>query len=378
MKFSLQKSFRRLVQILFFIFVFTLVLFKFLEDRGVDLPGAFTDIHGICPFGAVETIGRLILVDKFIPKTYESNIWVFGGVVISTVLFGALFCGWLCPLGSIQDWVGKLGKKLLKKRYNRVPVKLDKILGNLRYIFLVLIILQTTKHISLVFVNVDPYYALFHFWTGEALPTAIAVLVVVLVSSLFVSRPWCRWLCPMGAVEGLVQLISPWKIRRDISSCIDCGKCSKACWVNIDVAKIEKVVDTRCNRCGECLDSCPVKGALDHKLPGQIAVSIKNRVLTGLIVLTLFFTPILIAKSLGLFITTHDIVVKVGTLKAEDIKGSLTIAELADGFAVETKDLLEYLTLPENFDIDTKLRNVEDTVEEITFPVIRDKMDLWQ
>jgi ferredoxin len=365
---------RRVLQIGFFLFVLSVVTTHFLKSQGVSLPWDSANFHAICPFGAVETTGRLITQGDFIPKTHESNFWILLSVIGATVLFGALFCGWLCPLGSIQDWIGKLGKRLLGKRYNRIPKKLDRLLSYLRYVVLALVVIQTTRMINLVFVKVDPYYALFHFWTGEALPSAIAVLGVVLVSSLFVARPWCRWLCPFGALQGILQLVSPWKIRRDAASCINCGKCSRVCPMSIRVDKTEAVLDTRCNRCGECLAACPIEGGLDHALP-QRKLSLKSRFATAALIVVLFATPIMAAQQAGLFKTSNRTVVVKGKLATEEIKSSLTLNELALGFGTDIHTIREYLALPATVAGDTKLRDLEDINESLTTKAVREKME---
>ena len=376
-----QSWVRRVIQIGFFVFVFLLTAAHVMEERGIELPfSRVASLHALCPFGAVETLGRLITQGSFIPKTHESNFWMFLATAGITVLIGAAFCGWLCPLGSIQDWVGRLGKRIFKKRYNRfVPAKLDRLLGYLRYVVLILVVVQTTRMLSLAFVKVDPYYALFHFWTGEALPSAIIVLAVVLAASLFVERPWCRWLCPFGAVLGLVQLISPWKIRRNTNLCTSCGLCGRTCPMNIDVDKKTAVYDTRCNRCGECLAACPVAGALDHSFPGKSKsgtqkLSLKNRFLTAGIILVLFAAPILIAKQAGLFITSNKKEIIQGKLEIDDIKASMTLDDLAKGFDSTLVTLLHYLGLPSDMSGDTKLKDIEDVIETVTTAVIRGKM----
>lgn len=375
-----QSWVRKVVQIGFFVFVFLLTAAHVMAEWGIVLPFSVASIHALCPFGAVETVGRLITQGKFIPKTNESNLWMFLAAAGTTVLFGALFCGWLCPLGSVQDWVGRVGHRIFKKRYNNfVPNKLDKVLGYLRYAVLILIVVDTTRMLSLTFAKVDPYYALFHFWTGEALISAIVVLLLVLAASLFFERPWCRWLCPFGAVLGLLQLIAPWKIRRNTSLCTSCGLCSKACPVNIDVAKKVTVFDTRCNRCGECLAACPVADTLDHSLPGKSKsgkqrLSLNNRFLTAAIVLVLFATPIIFAKQAGLFITSNKVEIVQGKLIVDDIKASMTLDELAIGFNTTLEILLNYLELPSDMSGDTKLKDIEDVVESATIGVIKRKM----
>ncbi len=372
-----QSWVKRVIQIGFFLFVLLLVLSHTLKERGISLPLSTANFHAICPFGAVETVGRLITQAKFIPKTNSSNLWIFLASIASAALIGAVFCGWLCPLGSLQYWIGKFGKKIFKKRYNRIiPPRLDHLLGYLRYIVLIIIVVQTTRLLTLVFVRVDPYYALFHFWTGEALLSAVIVLGLVVTASLFMERPWCRWLCPFGAVQGLVQLISPWKIRRDEKSCISCGLCSKACPMRIPVDKKKAVLDTRCNRCGECLAVCPAAGALDHSL-GKIKFSLKNRFITAALVLVIFAAPVIIAQQTGLYKTSNKPVISEGRMKIEEIRSSLTIDELAVGFSLEVPFLLEYLGLPDTLPGSTRLKDIEDVVEDVTTRTIRARMEAF-
>lgn len=115
------------------------------------------------------------------------------------ILFGPVFCSYVCPLGTIQEWVGKIGKKIFKKKYNHfIPYKYDKYLRYLRYITLVWTVYLTTEAMKLVFfIDVDPYFALFNFWSDEATIGGVIVLVVTLLLSLFVERPWCKYACLM-------------------------------------------------------------------------------------------------------------------------------------------------------------------------------------
>ncbi|RPJ08552.1 MAG: 4Fe-4S binding protein, partial [Spirochaetaceae bacterium] len=258
------------VQILFFLFVAGLAVWGQIapavheQETGQSGSG---DLHSICPFGAVETAGRLLTQGLFVPKTSPQNMVVFGALAFLTILFGAVFCGWLCPLGSIQEWVGKLGKKIFGRKYNHfVLPKIDRIFGYLRYGVLALVIFKTTELVTLTFTALDPFYALFNFFTGSALPSALVVLGVVLAASLFVERPWCRWFCPLGALTGLIQKLSPWKIRTR-AGCTECGRCTYSCPVNIDVCAKPAVTDAHCIRCMECLDTCN-KDALGFSLPG--------------------------------------------------------------------------------------------------------------
>lgn len=363
---------RSVVQVAMLLFVLSIVAGHYLSERGFEPPWGTPSLHAVCPFGAVESVGRLIFQQKLLPKIHASSFWVLLGSAGMTLIFGALFCGWLCPLGSVQDWIGHLGKRLLGKRYNRiVPPRIDRLLGYLRYAVLGIVLVESTRLVNLVFSAYDPYYALFHFWTGEALASAIAVLAVVLAGSLFAARPWCRWLCPFGAVQGILQLASPWKIRRDAEACTACRMCSRACPMRIEIADKSAVSDTRCNRCGECIAACPVRGALEYRLAGGKRLSLGHSVLPAVLALTLFAAPIVFARWAGLFRTSNGIEVAEGLLEPDDITSSTTIEELASGLGISISETRRLLHLPEDAGKAIKMRDLEDLEDGLTTPVVR-------
>ncbi len=209
---------------------------------------------------------------KFIPETQPSNFWIFLSVSVLTIIFGKVFCGWFCPLGSVQEFIyhktGKLRKtavpvflqKIIKSRLLKIS---GIILSYLKFAVLIMIIVRTSKEVSLIFARIDPYYALFNFWTGDVLLSAIIVLISVLVLSVFIYRPWCRFFCPLGALLGIMQFFSFYKITRNKELCISCGLCSGNCPQNINVADKITVYSTECIKCGKCVSSCPVYGAVN-------------------------------------------------------------------------------------------------------------------
>lgn len=249
------------------IFVFGLVLFiavsKYLADNGILIPLASdASLHAICPFGGVATVYEFAATGDFIQKIHSSSFILMILAFITAILFGAIFCGYICPFGSFQEWIGKLGRKLFTKRYNRfVPRKLDRVLRYLRYAVLAMVLYQTAVAAKLVFQTVDPYYALFNFFTGEVAVTAYIVLGVIVVLSLFIERPWCKYLCPYGALLGLFNKVRIFKIRRNKNTCIGCKKCDMVCPMNIEVSGKEVVRDHQCISCHKCTSevSCPVK-----------------------------------------------------------------------------------------------------------------------
>jgi polyferredoxin len=95
--------------------------------------------------------------------------------------------------------------------------------------------------------------------------TTIAVCSVLVILSVVTKNFWCRYLCPYGAMVGVVSLLSPTRITRDPVSCIDCGKCAKACPSLIPVDRLLTVRTPECNGCLSCVSVCPVKDALEMR-----------------------------------------------------------------------------------------------------------------
>jgi polyferredoxin len=256
------QGIRHIVQAGFFVLIALISVSKFAAENGVTLPFlSEASLHTLCPFGGVVSVYRYVTEGALVQKIHESAFVLMVLVFLLSFLFGPVFCGWFCPFGSLQEWLGKLGKRVLGKRFNHViPAALDHVLRYLRYILLALVVYMTAKTATLTFQNIDPYYALFNFFTGEVAPAALAVLAVVLLSSLVVERPWCKYACPYGALLGLTNLLRVFGIRRRESSCIGCKACDRACPMNIQVSTASKVRNHQCISCMKCTSesACPI------------------------------------------------------------------------------------------------------------------------
>jgi polyferredoxin len=117
----------------------------------------------------------------------------------------------------------------------------------------------------MVFRDYDPYATLLKI--GElSLGPGLVILIITVVASLFVERPWCRYACPLGAINGIVAQVSPLRLERSESLCTGCAVCNKACPVDLPVATSKKITSAECIGCLECVEACPRGGALEMKL----------------------------------------------------------------------------------------------------------------
>jgi polyferredoxin len=253
---------RKVVQWAFFILIALIAVNHTLAESGASIPLlANASLHAVCPFGGVVTIYQFATVGTFVQKIHQSSFVLMIISFLLAILFGPVFCGWVCPLGTIQEWVSNFGRKLFRRRFNHfVPVKLDKVLRYLRYGVLAWVIYMTAVTGTLIFSEYDPYFALFSFWTSEVSITGLVILGVTLGLSLFVERPWCKYACPYGAVLGLTNLFRVLRIRRNENTCKADGACSIMCPMNIPVDSKTIVRDHQCISCLECTSEavCPV------------------------------------------------------------------------------------------------------------------------
>jgi polyferredoxin len=270
---AIRRAFRRkiwvrtLVQVFFFLLIALIAVNHSLVESGQGIPLlSSASLHALCPFGGVVTIYQYATSGTFVQKIHESSFILMVIGLALAVLFGPVFCGWICPFGAVQEWVGKLGRKLFKRRYNRfIPARLDGVLRYARYLVLAWAVYMTATSATLVFADYDPYMALFNFWTSEVALGGLIVLGITLAGSLFVERPWCKYACPYGALLGLSNLFSVFRIRRVAGLCKFDGACDRACPMNIPVSQLTTVRNHQCISCLECTTeaSCPAAGVVD-------------------------------------------------------------------------------------------------------------------
>ncbi len=232
--------------------------------------GAF---DSVCPMGGLETFYAYITTGDTLLTTNLFNFAVILGVLAVSVVAGRAFCGWMCPLGTLQDmfagWASRLfnggkPKTSAKSKYPiELPPKVDKIARYLKYLILLLVIIASTKSVFPPVRDICPARAIFGFELHEGL--LISVLVTFIITSLLVKRFWCKYLCPLGAFLAVFNKIAPLRVKIDNSKCAGCGICETDCPMDIPAIP-ESMRDLECVQCLDCIDNCPIENAVVLKL----------------------------------------------------------------------------------------------------------------
>ena len=211
-----------------------------------------------CPFGGVETLYTYATEGNLTCSLAMSNFYILAGVLVMTLLLRRVFCGYMCPIGTISEWLQR-GAARLGRGAVRVPGRLDRGLSVLKYVVLVIILYFTYRASELVFRGFDPCYALISRHGEDITFWAYAIAGAVVLGSLVVVLPFCRWLCPLSAVLNPFSRFGLTRIKRDEDACFDCGHCAEVCPMAIPVDKLGQVTAARCLSCLSCVDGCPAR-----------------------------------------------------------------------------------------------------------------------
>jgi len=229
-------------------------------------PGA----KGACPIGALQAV-----IGNY---NFKFTYYVAGFLIFIGALMGRFVCGWLCPFGLIQDLLNKIPFVKKIKTF-----KGDKLLRKMKYFILVVFVILMPLFLVDVIGQGSPYFCKLICPVGtleggiplvllnKSLRNTIGflyawknfLLVITILLSIMIYRPFCKYICPLGAIYSLFNGISIFSYRLDFSKCISCGACSRACKMQVDPTK--NCNDLECIRCGQCKKACPT-GAIQTGL----------------------------------------------------------------------------------------------------------------
>ena len=215
---------------------------------------------GACPIGAFQAVAG--------SSKFRFSCYITGFLILLGVLLGRLICGFLCPFGWFQELLHRIPTRKLSTKKLRP-------LTYLKYvILLVMVVLLPAFAVNDVGMG-DPFFCKYLCPQGVlegAIPLALVnsgiraalgklftwklcILLAVAVLSVLFYRPFCKWLCPLGAFYALFNKVSLLQMKVDANACISCGKCVKVCSMDVDVTKTPDHAE--CIRCGKCVLACP-------------------------------------------------------------------------------------------------------------------------
>lgn len=223
-------------------------------------PGAL----GGCPIGSLQAVSST--------AGFRFSFYCLGLMAVFGLVLGRVVCGFLCPFGLLQDLLHRLPVKKVK-----VPKKLDKALRYFKYAVLLFLVLLLPALVLNDYGYGETWFCKYLcpvgtleaglplLWKNASLRASLSwlfgwkscLLLIFLIASTLIHRPFCRYVCPLGAFYGLFHQVGLHQMRLDKEKCIGCGKCEAVC--PMGVACQTKIKSAECIHCGECQKVCPTK-----------------------------------------------------------------------------------------------------------------------
>ncbi len=302
---------RRMVQTLFFIICLFMGLGFYLFVSALEqgqLPqwSRPAGVEGFLPISALLSL-RYLLETGIFSDIHPAGLSLFLIICGSALLVKKGFCAWICPVGFLSDGLAKLNRSLFKRPLY-LPTWPDRLLGLVKYSFLAFFIYTIffgmPSPALAQFIN-SPYnqfadVKMLKFFLDIS-PKAAMVTAGLVLATLVIPHFWCRYLCPYGALLGLVSLFGLGRVKRNPETCIECGKCQRHCPGRIRILEKEAIHSTECSACLTCVQVCPRTDAIGfHPAPGAPR---KGHAWVAITLLLLFGLGIGAAKLTGLWET---------------------------------------------------------------------------
>ncbi len=272
---------------------------RFLESNGAT--GSFSrppGVEGFLPISALMS-SYYFVISGTVHPVHPAGFFIFLAIVGISFVFGKSFCSWLCPVGFISEMIGDFGERVWKKLFKRrfkMWRWLDYLLRSLKYLLLLFFAFAIFSMSALALeyflggeYNIMSDVKMWYFFANIS-RTSLIVIGVLFSLSIVIRNFWCRFLCPYGALLGIVSFLSPIKIKRNSTTCIDCSLCAKACPSFIKVDKVTTVRSDECTSCLSCVDACPVANTLELKIARTEKKVNKKVVAFGVVILFVAIT----------------------------------------------------------------------------------------
>lgn len=292
---------RSLIQIVFLLFslliIYRFITFLLQVSQGVSTAvrpaaiDAFLPISGL--FGTAAW-----LKGGGINPVHPAAVVIFITIILVSWLLRRSFCSWICPIGTLSEWLWKTGFSRLHRNW-LPPALLDKVLRGSKYLLMTYFV-ATAVTWSLPLLQQflgSSYHAvsdakLLSLFRSPSL-TTVTVIGLLVILSLPMRNPFCRYLCPYGALLGLVALLSPLAVQRDRKKCVSCGVCNQVCPSRLNIMHAERLNNAECIGCWRCISHCRVHTALSMRAFAKVTLP---GIIFALLVVLLFWGGTMIGK----------------------------------------------------------------------------------
>lgn len=303
-----QIQLRHWVQLIVFLITVAIgaQFYLYVKQASGDAPITISrppGVEGFLPIGAFMGWKRFILNAQW-DEIHPAAMVIFGYAMVISLIFHKAFCSWFCPVGTLSEWLWKIGKRYTGIQI-KLPTGLDYALRTLKYIllgFFIWIIITMSADAIASFIQ-SPYYKIsdvkmLRFFTHMSLATGIALAVLGL-GSIFIKNFWCRYFCPYGALTGILGMIGPTRIKRNTETCINCQKCSEVCPHHLSVDIKTTVHSPECSACMDCVVNCPVEDTLSLSTSFRPLYKKWTPKTIGFLIVVLFCSAVLVARITG-------------------------------------------------------------------------------
>ena len=337
-------------------------------------PAGVPPVDALCPLGGLESLYTWLRSGTWLRRTAPSAMALFVSVAAITLLFGRVFCGWICPLGTIGELTAR-GARKLGIRARELPASVDRRLKWLKYVILAVILYFTWTLGTLAWRPWDPWVSWMHLSAGwdeiVSSPWGYVVLFLLVIGAgVFIERFWCRYLCPLGAALGIAQKFSLTEVTRSEETCITCGKCNKSCPMGLEPLSVERVTDADCISCGRCTEACPVEKTLFFSFGRKKVLS---ALAVGVLGVGLFFAAYGTARLTGYWQTFAPQSAESLKDPVDGVFGWMTVEQTAAQVKLVPSKVLEIAGLPADSPLDVSLKKMEGVNDE----ELKEKLRVW-
>jgi polyferredoxin len=202
-------------------------------------------VEGWLPIAGLMNLKYLFL-SGHVPRVHPTALFLLLTFLATAFLFRKAFCSWLCPIGTISEYLWRAGKKIFKRNFY-LPRWMDLPFRGLKYFLLGFFVwaISTMSAAGIRDFMQSPYgliadVKMLNFFRHIGV-TGLVALGLIALASISIPNFWCRFLCPYGALLDLTSWLSPTRIRRNPETCIDCAKCAKECPSALPVDKLVQI-----------------------------------------------------------------------------------------------------------------------------------------